>query len=105
MRPWLPSSSDHPLKSYHGKPASAYPWHWWVREYLKFLDVHCGLSFRTLMYHRLAVCDYLYWQFGRKKADWRQVSHECLWRYAREFARGRKPATLNMELGRLQTFF
>lgn len=105
VRPWIPSSSAHPLKSYRGKPASAYPWHWWVREYLEFLDAHCGLSFRTRMYHRLAVCDYLHWQFGCKKADWRQVSVECLWRYAREFIRGRKPATLNMELGRLQRFF
>lgn len=93
-----------PQKTFHGKPASAYPWYQWVHDYLQFLQSHRGLCPGTCRRIRYAVCDYLYWQFGGKKAGWRRVAPDELWRYAREFGRGRKPATLNQELGRLRHF-
>jgi site-specific recombinase XerD len=91
-------------KLFHGKPVSSYPWHRWVDDYLQFLDAHRGLSWKTRREYGYIVRDYLFWQFGERDADWTRVTPSCLWRYAREFVRGRKPATLNRDLRIMRLF-
>jgi integrase/recombinase XerD len=83
----------------------AYPWQSWVDDFIQFLVQHRGLAQRTLIGYRDVVRSFLIWHFGMRRADWQSVVVRDIWRYARCFGRGRKPATLNHDLRYLRRFF
>lgn len=84
---------------------TSYPWQAWLDNFDQFLFQHRGLAPRSRMGHLKCARAFLIWQFGQAPADWPRVTTSHVWRYARQFTRGRKASTLNQDLCYLRRFF
>lgn len=81
-----------------------HPWAPWLSDYLQFLRNHQGVGRATLELNEASAKAFMEWRFGSGRADWSRVQPTDMWRFARHYIRGFKPATSKSRLGYLRRF-